>query len=219
MTAKYLDLMRERCPGLMAESVTVLEIGSRDAVQSLELAAALPYANIFAFEPNPDTIPLALKNTILSPRVRVIGAAVTKVDGEIDFYSSLTGNNPGCSSVFPASGKYDCVERMPAKKIRVPSVRLDTWLHAYRDLQPPTFLWCDCQGSELNALDSLGEYLENVKAVWAEVLYDSLYSGQCYRDDLVNFLDGRGLKLVYEAPGFHDQKGKRWWGDCAFFRP
>lgn len=107
---------------------------------------------------------------------------------------------------------------MPAKKVRVLSVRVDTFLERFKDVKPPTFVWSDAQGSDLNALKSFGKHLDAVKAVWTEVLFDSLYTGQNSRDDLVNYLQSRGLALIYESDGFRDRKGKRWWADACFYR-
>lgn len=215
MSKHFCDLLKARCPNLFAEPITIYDIGSRDCRESVDLAGSFPYAQVVAFEPNPKTLPLCLKATIFEPRIRVVGAAVSDHNGEATLYQATTWNQ-GYSSLYKSSGKYDHIEPMPSVPVQVPCIRLDQFIER-NHAKPPTLLWADMQGSELAMLRGLGPHLANVKAMWSEVLYGEMYSGQCTRDQLVSFMQKEGFTVIHEEVIWKDKR-QNWWGDACFYR-
>lgn len=69
------------------QQVVIFDIGSRDCIQSIEFYNNFPNAQIYAFECNPNTIPICKKNIEnYLDRITLIEGAICDYDGEITFY-------------------------------------------------------------------------------------------------------------------------------------
>lgn len=69
------------------KDLIIFDIGSRDCEQSIEFYHKFPNARIFAFECNPNTLPICRKNIEnYQDRITLIEGAVCDYDGEITFY-------------------------------------------------------------------------------------------------------------------------------------
>lgn len=174
---------------------TIFDIGSRDCLQSIEFYHAFPNAKIYAFECNPNTIPICRKNIYpYSNRISLFDCAITDYDGEIVFYpinqhktrTSWKDGNPGASSIFKSNGMYP-MERYVQDEIVVPCHRLDTIINQYQ-INTPDIIWIDLQGAELLAFKSLGNYISDVKYIYTEVSHRPIYEGQVLFDELNSFL-------------------------------
>lgn len=75
------------------------------------------------------------------------------------------------------------------------------------------FVVLDIQGAELQALQGLGERINEVKWIFTEISKKELYKGATQFQDLEIFLEGRGFKRVFTA---WDRKAG--WGDALFVR-
>lgn len=192
------------------EPAVILDLGSRDGLQSRELAEAFPNTTIFAFEPNPDTIGQVFLNTA-NLNVKVVNAAVGEENKIVDFYRTTHGN-PGASSVYLKSGKYDYIENyQQAPPIQVPCIRLDTFLSDKIDFVDA--VWADIQGSELSALKGMGKLLDDVKVIFLEVEFKEMYKGQPLYDEIDTFLKGKGFKQVW-IKKVHDD----FFGECIYVK-
>jgi FkbM family methyltransferase len=207
---RFAELVSRNRPGLIPKSV--LEIGACDGAHTLRLASLFSEATIYTFEPNPATYPKLLKATENNDRIKCLNLAVSDFSGVIPFYQSMTDNH-GCSSLFVASGKYNHVEPMPQIKRNVHCVRISDLINEGM-MKPSEVLWLDAQGSELSILKGLGEYINTTQIVWTEFCNDHLYSGQPLWNDLVEFFDSHGFRLVEKFDIGFDSNGKCWWGDA-----
>lgn len=188
----------------------ILDIGASDATQSVELSKAYPKAIVYAFEANPKNHGYCRKTIQGKPAIRFIPKAVCEHNGTTTFYDVPT--NGGAGSIFPPSGVYDVIEKLPSVQIEVPCTRLDTFL-SEEHVAPFDTLWLDAQGSELCILRSLGVFIFKVKAIWTEFEVAPIYSGQPLMPDLTAFLVQYGFTNVHEhecAPGF--------FGEACFLR-
>ncbi len=142
--------------------------------------------------------------------------AVCEDTGEVNFYKSATDNH-GCSSLYRASGKYDHIEPMPQTEVEVASTRLDDFMRWF-GVPDVDALWLDAQGAELSILKSLGDKIKTVRAIWTEIFFDELYSGQPLFPELTNWLSDQGFLLRWTRDVMKDSTGKWWWGDAFFAR-
>ncbi len=110
-----VDLFNELAKQLLHEPVrTIFDIGARDCRETLRFHELHPDARIFAFECNPETLPMCRKAIGGLHNVMLIEQAVMDTDGATRFYmidtrhtrTSWADGNPGASSLFRASGKY-----------------------------------------------------------------------------------------------------------------
>lgn len=179
------------------KDLIIFDIGSRDCEQSIEFYHKFPNARIFAFECNPNTLPICRKNIEnYQDRITLIEGAVCDYDGEITFYpidqektiTTWVDGNPGASSLFKSSGNYDCIEKYVQNEIVTNCHRLDTVIEKY-NIPKVDIIWMDIQGAELLALKSLGKYLNYVEYIYTEVTYNSeMYTGQVMFEELHDFM-------------------------------
>lgn len=138
------------------EIKVIFDIGSRDTLQSVELAKKYPQAKIYAFECNPQTLPLCYSNTKEYPNIIVIPKAVNIYTGHCKFYpidpartrTTWKDGNPGASSLFKANGNYDHIEKYVQSEIEVECTRLDDFCRS-QNIQQIDLVWMDLQGAEL----------------------------------------------------------------------
>ena len=200
------------------EVQALADLGSRDCLDSLNLAKTFPHARVYSFECSPKNFATCQKNLLDAPpdlvsRVTFSPLAIHKINGPILFYPVL-GQNNGASSIFPKSGKYDHVENYPmGQPIEIQATRLDTWLEE-RKLHPPEIIWADLQVAELYALEGLGDCIQAVKALYLEVEYKEMYLGQPLFPEVHEFLLAHGFRLVWQEPPRFD-----FWGNVVYIRP
>lgn len=182
----------------------ILDIGSRDCGESLELARAFPNARIFAFECNPQTLPLCRKAAENCSAITLCPYAVNSYDGECTFYpidptrtrTTWADGNPGASSLFKANGNYEH-ETYVQNEIQVPCRRIESVLKEL-GVDHVDLIWMDLQGAELIALQSMESYLDGVHSIHTEVTHRAMYTGQNMFSDIHTFLLGR--EFVANSP-------------------
>lgn len=194
MTTNFLNTLKaNNYP--FNQNIVIFDIGSRDCMQSIEFANAFPNATIFAFECNPNTLPLCRKNIKPYKNIVLIDQAVNLYDGECTFYpinkektiTSWADGNQGASSLFKANGKYD-IEQYVQDEVHVNCVRLDTVLKTHH-IEKVDLIWMDLQGSELLALKSLGNHLADVQYIHTEISHIAIYEGQVMFNELNSYLE------------------------------
>ena len=177
------------------ENFIIFDIGSRDCIQSIEFYNNFPNAKIYAFECNPNTLPLCRENIkVYTDRIILIEGAVADYDGEITFYpidqkntiTTWEDGNPGASSLFKSNGTYT-PEYYVQNEIRTNCHRLDTIMTKY-GVDRVDIVWMDLQGAELLALKSLGNKLKDVDLIYTEATYKEIYTGQVMFDELNRFM-------------------------------
>lgn len=195
---RFLRFARQK----LGDSIRVIvELGARDCRESCAFSEALPAAEVFAFECNPDTLPQCRRNVAGYPRVHLVEKAVADRSGTVSFHkidpsrttTTWTDGNPGASSLFRASGKYP-VEDYAQIEVRVEAVTLKDFV---REMQLPTIdlLWMDIQGAELMALKGLGSELAKVKIIHTEVEFIEIYQGQPLYSEVRQYLTSWGFRL------------------------
>jgi FkbM family methyltransferase len=197
------------------ESVgVILDLGSRDAEESLALSRLYPRAQVFAFECHPRSIERCRANTRGEERIEVVPLAVHNTNGLVEFYPiDLDYNgNIGASSLLKASGHYDSVERYPQKCIQVQATRLDSWARR-RGINRVDLVWMDLQGGELLALNGMGSLLATVRALHTEVEYQEIYSGQVLFPAIDRYMTEGGFLLLRNR-----EEVRGWYGDAIYVR-
>lgn len=195
--------------GKINKPEVVLDLGSRDGIQSIELSHYFPEAKIYSFECNPPTIKTLRKNTKKYENIHVIPKAVFNENKQMEFFPVITSND-GASSLFKATGKYDVVENFPQTKVTVESIRLDKWAEE-NNIDKFDLCWLDLQGAAYDALVGMGEMIHDVQALYTEVEFQEIYSGQKLFPELKEFLEKKGFALLRL-----DEVEKNWWGNAIF---
>lgn len=152
---------------------TIVECGSRDCLDAVALSAYYN-AKVYAFECNPESIPICKKNIKDNDNVILIEKAVYKREGQITFFATdmekSEDKNIGASSLLLHKDQIKYIQ----KRILVDSIRLDTFMFN-ENINSIDLLCMDLQGSELFALQGLGSKIANVNYLIIEVNFKSYY--------------------------------------------
>jgi len=204
MTANFRKMLKDH---KVEDIDIILDVGTRDAKQSIEFFAHYPKAKIYSFEANSDTYKRALANTQHTNNIEVFNLAIADYDGEIPFYK-VKPPKEGVSSVtgIPMDLNYE--------ELKVPCMRLDTWAKNV-GVSKIDIIWADLQGAELKMLLGLGDLLKTVKAFQVEVIYFHNHFKGCnsYRD-IVDFCEDNSFKCVSNI----HHEGNPYGGDAVFVR-
>jgi FkbM family methyltransferase len=183
---------------------TIVEIGARDCAETLDFNTLFPQAYIYAFECNPDTLPLCRSRVKDNKRIFLIEKAVVESDteGEVTFFqidkeatrTTWIDGNPGASSLFKASGKYP-IETYVQRPITVSCISLAHFVADY-NINKIDLLWMDIQGAELLALRGAGDFIKNIGIIHLEVEFLDIYENQPLFNDVKAFLNKHGFQAV-----------------------
>ena len=193
-----------------------LDVGSRDGEVALKLAAHFPRARVFAFECNPGALARCRRNLRGHDRITLVERAVSDECGDVDFFAidparTVTPHadgNIGASSLFEANGKYPH-EQYAQNRVRVPATTLAAWADA-AEIEEIDVIWMDLQGAELKALKGLGARIDRLRALYTEVEYREIYTGQPLFPELDEWLKSRKFRL---AAQFNTSE---WFGDALY---
>jgi FkbM family methyltransferase len=182
------------------DPLIIFDIGSRDCEQSIEFYKAFSNSKIYAFECNPNTLPLCEKNiTKYSDRIALVPKAVNSFSGTCTFFpinqketvTTWKDGNPGASSLFKSNGQYT-VEKYVQDETAVPCITLSDFM-VESNINKVDIIWMDLQGAELLALKSMGEFLKKTRYIHTEVSYRPMYDGQVLFNELHSFMTDMGF--------------------------
>jgi FkbM family methyltransferase len=179
-------------------------------------------STILAFEARLDNYQKMLENfeKYRLSRFLAWNVAVSDSNGQADFHVSSgqapkvttwdTGNKS--SSLLAPKQHLDIHKWCKFDtKITVDTRKLDC-LMCETNLPGIDFVHLDVQGAEKMVLDGAVRALRDVKAIWCEVSTVEMYAGQPKKDEIVQYLNARGFRLVSDTCGNSSS------GDCLFIR-
>lgn len=180
----------------------IFEFGARDCQETAAISRSFPNARIYSFECNKATLPLCRIQAEENPMITLIESAVGDTDGKTTFHpidqqktvTTWTDGNPGASSLFMASGKYQ-VESYVQGTDEVSITRPDTFM-AEHGIRKVDALWMDIQGAELMALQGFGDRISDVSIMSLEAEFTEIYKGQPLFWEIHRFLKSNGFLLT-----------------------
>jgi FkbM family methyltransferase len=178
----------------------ILDIGSRDLEQSIELRYAFPNSRIIAFEPNPNQHKLCLERSKQFD-IDFIGCAISDEENTVDFWV-VDFNEGGSSLLKPIDVPWST---NISTKIMVPCRRIDDILKEL-NIDKVDCAWVDVQGLELKALMGFGSYLKDVKVIQTEASPNPYYEGHADMNELQKFLIENDFELDFMPARCHPYK-------------
>lgn len=156
----------------------IYEVGSRDGHDAVELATRIApnidiwkHGTIVAFEPNPQQIPYVISNY---PKITLITEAIAQQEGIIDFVQIEGDRNERGSSSFDKrrlNVPWGKTKRIIKVKTRTLASVIEELGHQKRDID---IMKIDIEGYTWEALESMGEYLRNVRVFHLETEIDGV---------------------------------------------
>lgn len=188
---------------------TVMEVGSWDALDSIEMARLLPNAQFHIFEAAAENIPICHSNinrTDVKDRIKVWNMAANNTTGvmefnAVDLENSKTKYNRGVGSKYkliPGLEGSFINEHWAQKTVSVWGYRLDDWRKQY-NIPPIDAIWMDVQGAELDVLKGAEQSLSDVKVIMTEAGIKPYYDGHNLKPDIDKFLSSNGFIEIESA--------------------
>lgn len=172
----------------------IFDIGSRDACQTLEMSDWFPNSKIYCFEPVPQNAEWCKKNTARRKNIFFEEAAISEVDGDVDFFV-VTNGNIGASSLLNANKNHFYGNTYKQEQIKIKSTKASSYIKNNK-IQNVDLIWMDVQGAELNVLKSFENEIKNIKAIHTEAALSSVYNGASTKYDIIEFLENNDFKLI-----------------------
>ena len=172
----------------------IVEVGARDCRETLGFAELFPSARIFAFECNPDTLPVCRAAVAGRKEIHLVEKAIAEHPGRVAFYPVDPAVNAGASSLYMATGHYG-LEQYPQRRLEVEAVTLRSFLEA-EAIPRIDLLWMDIQGAELAALKGLGARMVDVALIHAEVEFEEIYADQPIFPEVRAFLESQNFRFL-----------------------
>jgi FkbM family methyltransferase len=184
----------------------IIECGSRDGLDALELYKYYNPERMYTFECNPEAIALCKQNIQHNSSITLVEKAVYNKDGMIDFFPAnieiSKDKNIGASSLL---WHRDNKEEFFQKKIQVEATRLDTFMKQEK-LDRINLLCMDVQGVEMEVFEGLGDYLSMVQYLITEVVFEHYYIGDHLFSEVRRYLDQHGFNLLIGSGALGDRK-------------
>lgn len=173
----------------------IVECGSRDCLDAIEMLNYYKPSKIYAFECNPDSIPVCRENIKNIPQIELIEFAVSNHSGFIDFYATdmekSFDKNIGASSALFHRDQKQYIQ----KKLTVPSTTLKQFIKD-KNISSIDLLCLDLQGYEKIALDGLNEDIQKVRYILSEITFDSFYHNDILFDEYKTYIEKKGFQFI-----------------------
>jgi 2-O-methyltransferase len=180
----------------------IVEVGSFDGIDAIELSRMFPDAGVYTFEADPRNYEILRRNTSYRARVKPVPKAVFDFTGDGVFHASdsvgsgADGRASG-SMLSPTQRFHDAHSGVRfEEEFSVSTVALADWARD-EGIEKVDFLWMDAQGAELHILRGMGEDLLGVRAILLEVWKEAFYAGGGAFDEIESFLGRHGFELTH----------------------
>ena len=187
---------------LLPENPVIIEARACSGADTLELSKIWPKSQIHAFEPNPHTYQMLVKQVDGLSNIYTYNLALGNKIEMADFYVCrhpclpIEEDTADPSSLFPPIR-----DKMPTVRfdqvIQVPVVTLDQWAEKF-GVDHVDFIWFDMQGAEGIVLQACPKILSTVKVVQAEFFRENFYEDTMLLPDLECFFHTNGFVKVYQ---------------------
>lgn len=185
----------------------IVECGSRDCLDAIELNNYYTPDKIYSFECNSDSIIICKENIKNIENIFLIEKAVYNKNEKIFFYPTDMDKSPdkniGASSLLLHINNK--IGTFIQKEVEVDAIRLDTFINNER-INKIDLLLFDLQGAEYLAIDGLGEKISNVHYLITEVSFRNYYLNDMLFEDFNKLIDSKGFSLIdyIDYGGFGD---------------
>lgn len=197
------------------DQLTIFDIGSCEAEDSIRYSLLFPNACIYAFEPLANNFIKCQSNIskYKTQNIKLFNVALSDQKGSADFFVS-SGSPDGksntndwdygnkSSSLLEPDKVKDIFKWLKFnEKVSVPTTTIKE-ICINEGLSDIDIIHLDVQGAELLVLKGAGKWLNKVRIIWLEAENVTLYKDQPLKKDLHEFLESQGfIKTLDSASG------------------
>lgn len=195
------DISKNRLKKWLPANPTIIDCGSNDGKDSVELARIIPGATVYAFEPVPKVFEMLKKATGRYKNIQCYQLALSNKTGKAEMYvsSNAVDNRSSSSSLLaPKTHLDDYPEVRFDDRVEVETLTLDDWALA-QGISHIDLLWLDMQGFEMPMLSASKTILPTVKVIYTEVSMKETYDGVTTYHNYKAFLEGLGFREIIKG--------------------
>lgn len=181
----------EHAPALAAvKPRSLIDVGANKGQFSIFSRYLYPDLVIHAFEPLAEEREIC--NAVVSRPFVVHPFALSDAAGDLRFF--VTSRRDSSSLFAAGTNQYSAYGVRPVSETIVTTKRLDDVFEDW-NLERPILLKIDVQGAELKVLVGATRALRCIDAVYCEVSFVDLYTGQPRAEEIIVFLSEHGFSL------------------------
>jgi FkbM family methyltransferase len=190
------EAQRQLMSGRGKSQITILDIGANKGQTAEKYRAKFPGAEIYCFEPFPDSVTLLEKKFSHDARIHIMPMAVTNENGNNNFYLNDTDATHSLLPRSVSGRRYYPKSAEPKGNIEVRTTTLDDFVAA-RQAPAIDILKFDIQGGELMAMRGAKGLLQSghVSLIYTEAFFIPHYEGAPLFHELWSFLAEFGYSL------------------------
>lgn len=203
--------------GLKKPAITIFDVGANKGQTTRKYRLGFPAANIYSFEPFPDSISELRRQFSRDKNIHVIPNAVGRGNGTATFY---VNEFDATNSLLPrpsSTRRYYPKKAGPKETIKVEIIDLDGFARE-KGIVTIDILKLDIQGGELDALQGTQSLLkaERVSLIYTEIMFVPHYENAPLFHEIWSFLSGFGYSLFDIYDLHRANNGQIRFGDALF---
>lgn len=192
----------------LPDNPSIIEAGSHYGEDTEKMASLWPNRTIYAFVPFPHSFNLTQEKAKKFSNVLCYQYALGNKNEIV-----VATSGDGASSLLNPNSILDPYIAFDQKPIKVESIILDTWAKN-NNVTKIDFMWLDMEGYELAALKASPEIGSTVKAIYTEVNFQEFREGNCFYDEIKQWLGQQGFKEEWTR--FWSVDSMSWQGNVLF---
>jgi FkbM family methyltransferase len=198
-------------------NLTIFDVGANRGQTAFRYRATFPKAEIYCFEPFPDSVVELQQHFIHDEKIHVIPKAVGRENGSATFF---VNEYDATNSLFPrpfSARRYYPKFAGPKETIQVEMIDLDDFTKA-QGLSTVDILKFDIQGGELNALQGATNLLASasISLIYAEVMFIPHYEQAPLFYEISSFLAKYSYSLFDLSDIIRASNGQLRFADALF---
>lgn len=191
----------------------IFDVGASKGVTVAEYRARFPEAHIHAFEPFAEAFERLRAHCSWDTNIFLHQLAITDTNDERTLHVQPSTDS---NSLLPSAS---VATQQASSEVLVHTTTLDTFC-AQQAITKIDLLKMDIQGAELSALRGAERLLREgrVHLLYLEVQFISLYEGQAWASEIMEYLRGYGYSLVDLYDRRYAKDGSLKWADALFVK-
>jgi len=202
-TPIYIDDNKRIIANYITKNPIIVEAGTCDGRDTLQMSKLWKNAQIHTFEPIPELFSKASENLRNAKNVRIYPLALSNKNGETEIHVSGGLSNGSSSILAPLKHLEVHPDVSFTQKIKIKCTTLDEWANK-ESIEKIDLMWLDMQGMEYNVLQACPKILKSTKAIFTEVSLIETYQGVILYPEFRKWLESCGFVVVWEELPYED---------------